>query len=272
MSAFNMSRIQFQQVIRMSAKHGVKLPKPVTEAHAKAERVSAAARTMGDPRQLGPAVLAALREERDPATDPEVQRLVTLTRVIENGIETYVDDALAAELRETFTRQADGIVKAWQTVVEQAAGDLEAARETLGDVALTDTAGVLERGGNAAQAWASATQANRVIDDARGVWNALGGFTGVPLDRNHNMLCLIADLDVAGYDALGLGDQQERDGWTLVRAGHRPRLATFGEYHERVQALIRGRQTKAAADTDYLHTGVKDSDHSRARDGAHAAG
>jgi len=68
------------------------------------------------------------------------------------------------------------------------------------------------------------------------------------------MLALIADLDASGYDALGLGDQQERDGWTLVRAGHRPRLATFSEYEERVRAIVRGRQTKADADTEYLLT------------------
>jgi len=259
---FNAARIQFQQIITMSAKHGVKLPKAVTDTATKAERVSRAAGSMGNPNDLGPTVLAALREERDPSTDPEVQRLVTVTRLLDGGgIEAYVDSALTADLRQTCTQQADGIIKVWAEVVDKAATVLDEARDVLGDVDLTDTAGVLERGGNAAQAWAAATKANQLIEEARGVWNALGQFTGqVARDANNQMLSLIPDLDLDGHRALRLGDQQHRDAWTLLRAGYRPTLATFAEYHQRVQAIARGIEAETQADDRFRTGGLRDDD------------
>ncbi len=260
---FNMARISYQQIITMSAKHAVKLPKPVTDAASKAERISQAARSMGNPNDLAPAVLAALREERDPVCDPEVQRLVTLARILDGGgIEAYVDDALGAELRQTCTKQADGIVKAWAEFVERAVTDLTEAHEVLGDVDLADTAGVLERGGNAAQAWAAATKANQLVEEARSVWNSLGTFTGqAPLQPANQMLCLLPDLDLDGYRALRLGDQQPRDAWTLLRAGHRPRLATFAEYHQTARGNAAELQAEVQADDDFRDTGRRDDDH-----------
>lgn len=257
---FNLARISYQQIITMSAKHAVKLPKPVTDAASKAERISQAARSMGNPNDLAPAVLAALREERDPVCDPEVQRLVTLTRLLDGGgIEAYVDDALGAELRQTMTKQADGIVKAWAEFVERAVTDLVEAHGLLGDTGLDDTAGVLERGGNAAQAWAAATKANQLIEEARGVWNSLGQFTGqAPLQHSNQMLCLLPDLDLDGYRALRLGDQQPRDAWTLLRAGHRPGLATFKEYHQRVRAIAAEQQAEVQTEVKFRDTGRRD--------------
>lgn len=233
---------QASTILNTMSTLGVNPPRAVAEAHDLAKRMLSQSDRLLNVAQgsLAVAVANALEAGVDPASDKEVQRLVTAAAIsnqgVSQGVEGFVSDKLAA----VFTAHADAVVKALSKPFDAAAGKLLDAHNVLGSVNLADTAGVLARGGAAPAAWADATQAAGTIDSIRSAWVALATLVRRPPEP-HFFILQIADVDPQTWIDLGLTERKMRP-WEIVCEGiSNLSLPTLDEYRRRVASIATGR-------------------------------
>lgn len=181
---------------------GATPPKPVAAAHHRLVATTAAFKERPHPNAdaLPLAVLAAVEDGRDPATDATVQRIVTAQVLAGRH---NLDDELAAilidDLRDVVRTHTDGIVGAWRTPFDKAAADLTTALEVLGPLDLDDTATVVRKGPEATTAWTNATNAAATITAIHAGWLHLRLFlTGSHLAKPRRLL-VVAPVDPATW-------------------------------------------------------------------------
>lgn len=220
-------------------------PKAILDARARAERVSAGSQQLGSGDGLPEAVAHAIDAGGDPATDPEVARLLTLAQLASRNIGEAVAQVARDDLANVFTDHSDAIVKAWRKPFDQAAANLAAAHGVLGSVELEQTADIISRGGTAADAWVQAQTASGTIDVIQSGWTSLAGLQHVTLDRRYLAL-RTADIDVDTWLRLNLTDQRLKP-WQVVSEGLTLSLPTMREYLQRAQGMAKAIQDRQEA-------------------------
>lgn len=234
---------------------GAKLPKPVLTAQTRAETIAGRLRDLRTTETaLAQAVADALADDRDPATDAAVRRLATARAIGTENIATKVETCVADDLRDTFREHADAIVASFQKPYAEAAGQLEAAHEVLGDVQLDETGAILNAGPAAAEAWAVARRALEVVNAAAQAFSALVGFTGIGQVNPHLSGLRFAAVDWSTWTEhqFGAADRRVKP-WDLVCAGVPLTLPTPTEYADRVATIAEGsRLAQAEADARNL--------------------
>lgn len=230
------------QVVASFAAAGAVAPKQLLEANQQARQVVEASQHLGPQRDdITVAVTRALQAGTDPAADPEVQRLVTgqtISTNAANGVETIV----GGQLIELFRQRAGDCFTAWRKPFETAARKLAEAHAQLDNLDLEDTAAVVSRGGDAAEAWGRAQQASQTISAADEGWIALAQLTRLA-DVNADYKSLrIADIDPGTW--LDAGDLGRLTAWQLQCKGLPLSLATFAEYRQRVGRIDTKRQER----------------------------
>ena len=232
-------RTVITQIITAFESTGIKPPKPLAEALARAGKLDNAARSLGasDAGALGVAVTAALDDGRDPAADPEVQRLLAARAVASDyNLADQVTGAANEQVREVCHAHADPIVRAWRKPFDQAAATLTAARSRIGSVPLDDSATILRQGGDVASVWASARDAVATIDTIAAGWSALGSFTRLVQPTTRHRMLRIAEVSYDQWTEHRLADAKA-DPWTAVLAGLTLSLPTFAQHRARVAAI-----------------------------------
>ncbi len=127
---------------------------------------------------LASAVLDAIGRDADVANDPAVIDALRWAQLDGHGALTdTMTRQLLEDLRTAFTQNADKITSCWGGAVEAADKKLSEAHAVLGSVDIDDTAMIIRRGGEAATAWGSATEAFETIDHAVKGWRSLYSFT-----------------------------------------------------------------------------------------------
>ncbi len=234
-----------------------KIPAGLAAALTRAGRLAEQAQTlMPADGAIGVAVTAALDDGRDPAADPEVQRLVTATQLAGNyALPDQIAAGATDQARQACAEAADQIVTTWAKAFDQAAATLTTAHQRIGHLQLDDTAAILQLGDNTAAVWADAVAAVRVIDTINGGWGALATFTRLLQPSRRHRTLSIATTTYAQWIEHDL-DGAKPEPWALVLAGLPMSLASFGEYRQRVQAIdagiARARQEAEANAHDYM--------------------
>ena len=234
-----------------------KIPAALAAALTRAGRLAEQAQTlMPADGAIGVAITAAYDDGRDPAADPEVQRLVTATQLAGNyGLPDQIVGAATDQARQACAEAADQIVTTWAKAFDQAAATLTTAHQRIGPLQLDDTDPIMRLGGDAAAVWADATTAVRVIDSITGGWQALATFTRLLTPSRRHRTLTIADPTYDQWIEHRLDDAKPEP-WTAQLTGLPLSLPTFTEYRGRVQAIdaciARARQEVEANAHDYM--------------------
>jgi len=228
------------QILTTFKTTGIKAPKRLTDAANRATRLDAAARNIGAGAGrdgLAVAVTVALDAGRDPAADPDVQRLLTGQQLAANyNLADEITAAAYEAVREVCREHADEIVLAWRKPFDKAAATLTAARSRIGSVPLEDSAEILRQGGDVADTWAAAQRAAATIDTIAAGWYALATFTRLAQPTTRHRPLRIAEVDYDQWTEHGLTDAKANP-WTAVLAGLTLSLPSFSEYKRRVAAI-----------------------------------
>lgn len=231
--------LQARTIVDATQAVGAKLPASVARTHQTTISALSALHDIYPKGGLAPAVASALRAGRDPATDPEVQRIHLAMQLGEHGISAGVENILIEETRQAFHTHADAIVQAWATPFTKAAGVLAQAFNRLGGIDLTDTGAVVQQGGDAAEVWGKAQTASQTLSTIASAWISLVEFTRTAnLDQRYPALRLAA-VDAETWRALEL-ERKRVSAWDLVISGLPLSLPTPIQYRERVAQLERG--------------------------------
>ncbi|WP_146244043.1 hypothetical protein [Curtobacterium sp. MCBD17_013] len=237
-------------IITTTENLGVAVPTPVADAYARYTKTDTALRTVyvGDG-ALATAVLAALDAGQDPNVDHEVQRIVTSAAAGNEAVATQVRSKVLQDLVAALTDSADDLVAAWQEPFNAAAADIATTAAQLGPISLAATDAVVRQGGEAADQWAKASQANATIDTIVGAWTTLAMQTRfVPLNNRNGML-RFTDPTFDQWDSIPLSEAKY-NAWDAYGLGLKLSLASSADYIARGQAMEAGYQQIAGAAAD----------------------
>jgi len=244
-----------RQVINVINATGIKVPAAVTDTWEQVELLSTAGRQLS-PGDVSPAVAEAILAGRDPAADPEVQRMVTAQQIAGEGMMRSLDAIGYERFRGACLEHADTIVTAWRKPFGQAAATLTAAHDRIGDIPLEDTASIMQRGSDIAAVWATAQAAGKVIDIITTGWVALGNFTRTVSDSRNYQVLRLAGCDYAAWQAKELQGKRLTP-WELLCAGLSPSLPTALEFRQRVAAITQQAQAEAqTGEVDSLRSAI----------------
>lgn len=216
---------------------GTKAPKAVIDAKAQRDQLTAAAATIQPaPDTFAQAVADALLAHRDPCTDKAVIGAMVGQQIRQiaatDTLEAVAFDGLARALIDS----ADEIIEVWRKPFNVAAADLMAAFEKIGDKPLEDSASILRLGGDIADVWTKAREANQLIDKIALGWAVLG-----ELSRRASLVSqyrVLRIADVPPRRALREFRNVKLTPWEAVTKGLPLSLATLDEFRERESATV----------------------------------
>ena len=215
---------------------GATAPK-IADAYAHAVQISKSASELYIPQDsLSLAVFAALEDGRDPGNDEEVRRIVATNTFANPGITQSLDTLAWEGFRTVCRSNLLTAVKAMRVPFDAGAATLAKAHALIGDVPLEDTATIIARGGEVAEAWAQATKAVKVIDAADNALQALGTITRTSSNDRRYRVLRLAEVDYATWITLEL-EGRKVSPWEAVRMGLTLSLPTVAEYRERVSVI-----------------------------------
>ncbi len=247
-------------IVSASTQVGAKLPDPVTDAYERTLRIAADVQRMHPGQEaLAVAVTAALDAGHDPASDPEVQRIHLAGLLANPGLTGMVEAIAQGQMEQTFIEHADLIVKALVRPFDKAAAVMVDTHSKLGGLALEDTAGVVARGGAAADEWAKGRAATDTLEAINAAWLALANLTRLaPVDSNRPSL-RYTDPTVQQWTDLGLTGRKVKP-WEAVSLGLPLSLPTMAGYRNRSAALTDGLEAMDAAEVpvDRSRAAVRD--------------
>lgn len=185
------------------------------------------------------AIVAALTEGRDPAADPEVQRIVTSTALVSQEGGLLVGRYAEAPIVAALTEAADDIVSQVKPRADAAGADLTAAAEMLDGTAPDgELAAVVAQGVAGAQKWAALQNARGLLNDVGGLWAALAEVCRFP-NRQHTPALRFTPADPAVVDSRGV--KRQANPWAIVVAGGVIDLADRAEYVHRCAQIEKAR-------------------------------
>ena len=246
-------RATAQQILNAFTATGATAPKALIAAHERTTRLSEGVRALSTPPEaIFAAVAAAIERGDDPGADAEVQRILTSTQIQNAGVMAGVDDLAFGAFREACTAHTDAIIAAWRKPFDAAAAVLADAHQRLGNVGLEDTSTIIAKGADAADVWAKATAAVKVIEAIRHGWLGLVGITrAAPEDRNYTVL-RIAAVDYPTWTAQQLHGRKV-GAWDAVLAGLTLALPSPAEYRQRVNTITKAQEAEARQTASVAH-------------------
>lgn len=249
---------------------GATLPAAYTAAVTEAKDLARRSGELGtDPGALYHVALVALREGRDPTTDPAVQRLAT-EQTLADGIRV-AGAAMASDLvSQAITDHSDGIVTA---LGKSVAADLETLATASAMFHFADINGAdltRLRRENALSQWADATTAAERVDQALTGARAVLAATHTDYGPDADALMLAPEA-TADQVAAASGGRGRPGAWQIARTGAALQLATPTELAGAVARFNAAELARdIAADADELATGTARA--SSTRTAAHVVG
>jgi hypothetical protein len=208
------------------------LPKPFAQALAGARVLQpAAAEIEGQVAAMNAAAVTAIRQGKDPGTDPNVIRLATLVTLGNNGIRHFAADFANDTISVAIVEHADAITASWAAAVDADLTVLAAAAEEL-DVPVLDGADpLLLRRAGLLNTWAGASGAAERASVAMAGMRGLLSAIAVNYDKSDMVLILAPDADLDAYQtANSLAGPNQINPWIIARTGAPMRLATVSEF------------------------------------------
>jgi|SRR5690554_3062238 len=214
---------------------GVKPPKPLDEAFARMRRLDERADNLAVDAKLPGLVVAAAEAGRDPATDPEVQRVFLASQIANDWTRDILRGAGREGVTSALREHEPAIIAEWSKVFDRAAAVLVDAYDKLGVDDLDDSKAVLRKGGAAAKLWAEAQGAVGAIQAAAAGANAIDSLVG--RGPAPSSVLRIADIEPEAWKASGFHGRADVHPWEVVTGGYRLSLADRAELTRRRAAL-----------------------------------
>lgn len=231
---------------------GKPLPKAVTAAYDQAEKLASESLNLGSTDGLEQAVTAALLADREPATDPDVQSIVTAQTLTANVMLPQTIAAAALERIAVACREnTSKILAGWTAAFDQAVNDMTKAHARIGDLSLDDTTSIMAKGNDIADVWASASTAVQTLDAVIAGWTSLVQLTRAAQIKPDHRPLRIAALTYDQWQEL----PAKLTVWDALRAGLTLSLPTLEEYRKRV-AQIQAAQAAPETQVDTYRSAV----------------
>lgn len=235
-------RAQLDVIVAAANATGRPLPQSVTRQIDRAAAHTAAIDARHEaPDALATAVLSALDGDRDPATDPEVLRILATRQLSDETLREAVANRLEEDVITELRLGADEIVHTWSAPCALAVDALRGAVAVLGNVDLTDDVSILRRGPAAPEAWARAQDAIAMLAAVDAGWVALVSTTGlVDIGRIYGALRIV-DATYNQWFTHQLAGTTP-DPWRYAREGLAMSLPSAADYQDRVTRVSSGPQ------------------------------
>ena len=206
--------------------------------------VAASAEIDGHTASFHAAALTAMREGRDPGTDPNVQRFAALVGLADSGIRVAAVDYGNDIVSQAIAASESEILTSWSTAI---AGDCEALMAAAAqlDVPKLDGAEplLLKRAGHL-NLWADAVSAAERADIALAGVRAILTALHVQPGNEYRVLQLAPDATINDYIAANAKTgPRETNAWGVARTGAPLRLVTsVTEYQQSCARITAARQ------------------------------
>lgn len=229
-------------------KTGTVLPKDVEQEYSTLLTLHARLAEFNPAANLAEPLIDALAAGRDPLEDAAVLRAAAAVTI--TGARGATQVALDRRAMEFGSRHTDAIVNAMRTPFDAAAATMSATLDQLGVTDLDNISAVLNRGGNAAELWAIARQAEDTITKITLNRSLLYGRISRPEDRRYKVLAW-ADIPPAQFidDFATIHTMKPSQ---VDRAGFTLSLADASQYAERVAAVADQRDINQNRERDAL--------------------
>jgi len=196
---------------------GIDLPTPVADA-LEQHRTAVPFKVPPSPStaQLVAAVRAATANGQDPATDPEVQRIVTAQQLARLGDNPRALGEIDVDaLDAAIAAHAEAIIAALGVAIDRDGATLTEAHRQLGAIDL-DEPGIANRlSDTQAAAWVRAREARNRIEEGRKLWRLMVHVGRLAAINPHRRICEIATPTLDQCRSL----PNDADAWATVRAG-----------------------------------------------------
>jgi hypothetical protein len=224
---------------------GLKMPAAFETAEKNlAQLGNAATKLQATPGKLAAAVAAAILKGADPAADPEVARLVIAERLGEQGTINAVSGHAEAQLVQALSDNVAPMIEQWRAVFDKQATALTKAAKVLGDVDLElDANQILNRGGDVAQHWTAARDANHAIKNIQGVWSLLATVTRFAAVSPEWRIMIVTAPTLTQWEDQNLRGAKMSP-FEMLKAGLTLDLAEASGYRERMTALQTQRELR----------------------------
>ena len=209
-------------------KLGTDLPKQyVAEIDSARRVVTASGEIDGHTASMNAAAMTALRENRDPGADPNVQRLAALVTLSGNGIRHYAVEYASDIVTTAIAAHADTVLAGWGEAIRGDLDVLQGAAEVL-DVPKLDAADPLMlKRANHLGVWADATTAADRADLAMTGVRTLLTALHANADPEYRVMMLAPDCSLDHFIAANARTgPRELNAWVIARTGAPLRLIT----------------------------------------------
>ncbi|WP_430497856.1 hypothetical protein ACQRWP_23815 [Micromonospora trifolii] len=213
---------------------GLTLPATLTDTLAELDAAQGRAVKLRRPGALRKAVLDALMDDRDPATDPAVLTALASQQLTESNVASILGDEIEQRRRDALDEAAPAILAALVPVVEEADKVIAAAREVIGgDLNLSDPNVMSQLRPAQMTPWATAREAAARVELVAQCWFLTAQSANlVNIDHNKKVL-ILAELTAAQLGELGYRPKPDE----VIAAGHRLSLATPEVFMQRCDAV-----------------------------------
>ena len=224
---------------------GTTLPKHYTaELDAARKLVAASAEIDGHTASFHAAALTAIREGRDPGTDPNVQRFAALVGLADSGIRVAAVDYGNDIVSQAIAASESDILTSWSTAI---AGDLEvlqSAAQKLEVPVLDKAEPLMLRRAGLLEVWASASASSERADIALGGVRAILTALHINSGPEYRVMQLAPDASISDYIAANAKTgPRETNAWGVARTGAPLRLVTsVTEYTQACARITAARQ------------------------------
>lgn len=241
-----------QTVLAATRRIGAPLPVAITTAADRAAAIARAGENVARPHhELMAAMVRAVDQGKDPALDKDVQRWIAgqalANDAVLHGMRAEAADILTTALIE---HQAD-LLTSWRTLFDNTVDTLHDTHDVLGDIDLTNTEAIVQRGPDANTAWATATNAITTLRNIATAWQTWATATRAAAVNRDHAIHIVAEVDWQTYRDNTLGGTV--DYWQLVGLDVTLTLADPDEYKQRIRDVDTERAAEAAAEKAARH-------------------
>jgi hypothetical protein len=200
--------------------------------------------------ELNAAVLTALERGEDYHTD-EIQRMLLDRMLASQNVDATARDRSNHRLATALADHADGILEDWARALDPHSAALTAAAEAVPDLNLDNGGDAVAHGGDVLTHWANAQTDVKAWTAAFDGFGALSAVAGISYSQQ-TMPLIYTPADAIklapAYETAREEHTTDLNAWTLARHRIPLRLATIGEFMERVARYEAQRQ---AAQLEY---------------------
>lgn len=243
------TRPAIAQIEASFERSGATVPAPLADALARRTEIvdRFATRPIPSVDALPVAVLAALENGTDPATDPDVQRVTASQDLAgRHNLSADIESILLDGIREAASTSAPAIQASWANVFDKAAVALADAYKVLGPVDLDDTAAVVKAGTAATASWAKARDAIAITEAITAGWLGLHQLLTNAVPSKPRRLLMLADIDAETWidDSL---DHAPANAWFALTHGYPLVICPVHDFAARVAEVDQEQRSRADA-------------------------